>query len=356
LRGAWITLATAACTPWLTAISAVNPTATDTVPPEPECTESPFSAFNEERPAESSAEPCPEDGFYVTVDEAEYAAMKARQAAAEAWADNIEQTFPFRLEKTEGYRAFDRWQQLRAKEKDHVPVIIGTRQDLLTLAEGLVPIDPETDVLDTQTTEDFLTSAAKHTFPTDYEAFLKEEVMSFAAYLKEQEDEGLSFGADFLGPGDPLRKGELQEPPLGRWPRKKPELVTFDFRGLPIITHDLASGEPFEEVFIVMLPTTFAFEAPAWLRYGGWNAYPPADHHVAALRSWDERFGAELMVLSSNFVAARLGRLITTKEEAEQFAKELYLYCPDIIDQGYGDVRSLAHSLINNDLLLCWWD
>lgn len=38
------------------------------------------------------------------------------------------------------------------------------------------------------------------------------------------------------------------------------------------------------------------------------------------------------------------------------FAKEVYTFCPDIVDQGTGDVNALADEMKNHNTLYLWWD
>ncbi len=40
----------------------------------------------------------------------------------------------------------------------------------------------------------------------------------------------------------------------------------------------------------------------------------------------------------------------------EDLAERMYEFCPDIVDQGVGDVDALAESLAESDHLFFWWD
>ena len=45
-----------------------------------------------------------------------------------------------------------------------------------------------------------------------------------------------------------------------------------------------------------------------------------------------------------------------TKEEALELARQQYLFCNDIVDQGVGDVESLAKTLLYSPVWYFWWD
>jgi ankyrin repeat protein len=50
------------------------------------------------------------------------------------------------------------------------------------------------------------------------------------------------------------------------------------------------------------------------------------------------------------------GRFLTTFDEPELWAKRMYNFCSDIVDQGCGSVEVLAESLDISDNLFFWWD
>ena len=45
-----------------------------------------------------------------------------------------------------------------------------------------------------------------------------------------------------------------------------------------------------------------------------------------------------------------------TRDDAHNLAQRMYEFCPDIVDQGRGDVEALAESLARSDDLFFWWD
>ncbi len=50
------------------------------------------------------------------------------------------------------------------------------------------------------------------------------------------------------------------------------------------------------------------------------------------------------------------GRFIAPIRDPERLARRMYKFCPDIVDQGTGDVAKLVRSLRESDRLYFWWD
>ena len=78
--------------------------------------------------------------------------------------------------------------------------------------------------------------------------------------------------------------------------------------------------------------------------------------HVAAFRSWQDRYGAVPVVIRRDIIEFKVARRPATREEALALAAEMYAYCPDIVDQGVGTVPALAATLMVSDWWYFWWD
>lgn len=119
---------------------------------------------------------------------------------------------------------------------------------------------------------------------------------------------------------------------------------------------DVLSGEPLPEVAIALLPTRDGAEAAAWLGFGGWNECPEPAEHVAVMRRWGARFGAELVSIGPDTVEARVQARPRDLDAARALAEEQYAYAPDIVDQGTGSLERLAAALATSQLWYFWWD
>jgi hypothetical protein len=143
---------------------------------------------------------------------------------------------------------------------------------------------------------------------------------------------------------------EEYEPPLGEWPTE-PSYSP----GLSVVG-DFATRKPRSNVQIALIPTDDPTTIPAHLHWGHWNACPPAAYHVAALRTWRDRYGAELVGIDGDTLNLRVSRKPATREEALELARVQHVYCNDIIDQGVGSFRALAAELMTHDWWFFWWD
>ena len=231
--------------------------------------------------------------------------------------------FPYPLVTVRGEAALAQWEVLRAGD-DGYPVIVGDDDALARLAEGLAldgPFDPAVT----------LEAASVLSGPSSIHDYRRQQSELYAALLGEE------FAEEWV-------------PELGDWPASAPQSP-----GLTVHL-DLLSGQPHERVHIALLPTSQGWEAPAYLRYGGWNECPPPEHHVAMLRSWHERYGAELVGISSDMVNVRAATRPQTRDEALDLAREKYAYCADIVDQGVQNLSALAAGLMADDWWFFWWD
>ncbi len=108
-------------------------------------------------------------------------------------------------------------------------------------------------------------------------------------------------------------------------------------------------------IALALVPCAEPWEVPAVLGYGGWNSCPEPAQHVAVLRRWQERHGAEPLVFGDDTVEL-LVRPLEDPEEAKLVAIEQYAYCEDIVDQGTDSVEELAATLLGAAVWFFWWD
>lgn len=148
-----------------------------------------------------------------------------------------------------------------------------------------------------------------------------------------------------------LRDG-LWPLPSGEWPTEP----TGDGDEIYTIPTDVLHGTPLEHVAIGLVPTTRPWEVPAWLGYGDWNACPAAEEHVAIMKRWHERYGAEVVGMAAATVEMRVTHPPTSRTSALALAREQYAYCEDIVLQGTGDLEHLAHDIQNQGSWYFWWD
>lgn len=246
---------------------------------------------------------------------AKYEAMRARMMAA----------FAYEMVTVPGTQALAEWEKLKSEGRGR-PVIIGGDNDLERIADQFTMADPivsgvSIPGLQVRSPKDILAAATKLTFPTDLQKWS-------GAYK-----------------ADDLRA------PKGDWPVK----VGAEPPG-PSVATDIVSGKFHDRVHILLIPAREGWQVPAYLRWGDWNACPPPEYHVAALRSWHKEFSAELVGMNGDTINLRAANRPTTREHALKLAQEQYRYCPDIIDQGVGTISNLAAALMSSEWWYLWWD
>lgn len=153
----------------------------------------------------------------------------------------------------------------------------------------------------------------------------------------------------FRKQAEDAREDEGEEVELGEWGDGEPQRgfsVPYDYQ-----------GKPRPGLKLVLVPTTEPWQAIAWLHFGGWNACPEPEVHVAVHRYWHDVYGAELVCISRDVVEMRVARPVRDRADALKLAREQFHYSGgDLVYQGFGALRPLATSLIDADAWYFWWD
>jgi hypothetical protein len=267
--------------------------------------------------------------------------------------------FPFEQIECPGDQALSTWQGLVTSGRG-APVVVGDYDAFVRIAEMV----PELPGFVRENTPEILQKAVCLRHPVDLINQRANE-MEKARELIQQRRETKP-GAplpDFLKtifPDMPITQPNREDliaamsadyvPEVGEWPTEAPVSP-----GLSVAA-DFRSGEPLALTYIILVPTDDWTTIPAHLRWGNWNGCPAPEYHVAALRSWRDRFGAELVGLSSDVMNIRVRHRPKSRGEALELAREQYSYCSDIVDQGVGTLNALAAGLMENDWWYFWWD
>ena len=271
--------------------------------------------------------------------------------------------FPLKLIETTGKNALAKWQELKSARQGS-PVVLGGNSGTQRFDNLLTPFDPNgPSVPPPPSVEEIVRAAADIRFPED---LAKRKEADLEVALKAIRDR-LAANPDMPLPKiSETSKGETRtytreetiaaiesdthHPALGRWPvSPNPSM------GLSV-TKDILTRRPLSKVYIGVAPTDDWTIIPAYLRWGGWNDCPAAEYHVAAMRTWRDRYGAELIGMSFDTINLRVATKPKTREEALALARDQYIYCTDIIDQGVGSYSALAADLMANDWWYFWWD
>lgn len=238
---------------------------------------------------------------------------------------------------THGSQAIQLWRRLRelVSRTEHWPILIGEEENLDALREQLQSSDFGTtkEILD--------------------RALAIDEVKWLGQKHEELVDELLEFGGQLYSDSAEESLGSREEfrgLPRGPWPAESTPCHDFQ---IPI---GVGAGKPLPEVNIALVPTQTCWHVPAYLRFGAWNECPQPEEHVALMRFWQRCFDAEVLGITRDVVEMRVGHPPSNKVDALKLAKQQYLYCQDIVDQGTQTLESLAAGLLNGTSWFFWWD
>lgn len=247
--------------------------------------------------------------------------------------------FPYPVVEVAGVDALEEWQRLRLS--DGTPVILG---DLRTYEGYFESFSPEMADIYPDTVQDILNAAEGLTHPEAlYDHRRAEQTMTINWPRERGDDEA----ADRMAARDPAF---VPEELIGRVP------LMYSPAQRPLGYLDYRTNEPVETVFIAILPTENPWEAPAYLRWGGWNANPPPEVHMTALKHYYEEYGAVPLVMTSDVMELYAPQRPTDIEDAIALAREHFLLCEDIVYQGLGDIGTLAADRMRTPYWYFWWD
>ena len=119
---------------------------------------------------------------------------------------------------------------------------------------------------------------------------------------------------------------------------------------------DILSDEPKPEIYIALIPVAKSWMIPAFLKTGSWNDCPNPEEHAAIFKYWDEKYGIDVVGITSDVIELAVRNPPVSKEQALQLAEQQFIYCPDIVYQGTQTIAALASTLLNGKIWFFWWD
>jgi Domain of unknown function (DUF4253) len=74
---------------------------------------------------------------------------------------------------------------------------------------------------------------------------------------------------------------------------------------------------------------------------------------IQKISEWQTKYGVAILGCSQDYVDIRFE---TLPQNMDDFTNEVYKFCPDSVDQGVGDVKSLKEYIISQKGIWLWWD
>jgi hypothetical protein len=90
------------------------------------------------------------------------------------------------------------------------------------------------------------------------------------------------------------------------------------------------------------------FEGTNGINYGIYT-----EDIIEKLLVWDKNYGLKMIAAGFDLVQADYKKL---PDNIDRYAKDLYEFCPDIVEQGVGSVDALKTEVIRTRELYLWWD
>ena len=140
---------------------------------------------------------------------------------------------------------------------------------------------------------------------------------------------------------------------------------------MPSETHDYDRGEKHHLEFdyireavedednlllLVEVPTAKPYEVLGYFPMGGFNDCPSPAEQIAVSRRWHESYRAVPMRISCDTVEYYVPSPPKTDAAVRQLAAEAFAFCVDSVEQGAGDLETLADFLYDNVQWYFWWD
>jgi hypothetical protein len=185
----------------------------------------------------------------------------------------------------------------------------------------------------------------------NFEDWVHEQHLRRITSLKEDADGGAEEDISWVARELLSQRGELRSLPRTVWPGDAPlSLEEIDYRLTGF------AELPSYRLSLALFPVRESWQVPALLR---WRAHLwPHDPalHAAALRSWQERYQAELVSLGPQTMHLRVGKPPTTRRAALRLAKEHFHYCEDVISNRFDSVDEMAARLIRGGVWYFVWE
>jgi Domain of unknown function (DUF4253) len=178
---------------------------------------------------------------------------------------------------------------------------------------------------------------------------LASEVLAKVAQNPVRKFSTRTFGRDPYQGAISALVSEQKAPEMLKNLRKQLPRGTIAFIGT---THSLANP-PAKGVELVVAPGKDQFDILRVAASDAVNFGMLTEDLIRELRDWDREFGVDIGQADTDTIVLELKSL---PKDINAFAKRVYKFCPDIVDQGTGDIAGLANVIRKTRQVYLWWD
>ncbi len=118
------------------------------------------------------------------------------------------------------------------------------------------------------------------------------------------------------------------------------------------VTRNLAEPKP-HGVEIVVAEGRDQFDILRVAATDGTNYELGTEDLIKELKKWDREIGIDIWQAETDTIQIKLR---SAPKDPLAFAKRVYKFCPDIVDQGVGSVKELAKVISREKAVFLWWD
>ena len=104
---------------------------------------------------------------------------------------------------------------------------------------------------------------------------------------------------------------------------------------------------------VTILKSDDQFEILITEETAGYNYDIDNNNVISKLKEWSNQYPFKIIGAGQNWINAVF---ISPPSNMKKFSKEVYEFCPDIVDQGTGTVKELEKSMNMTNTLYLWWD
>ncbi len=108
-----------------------------------------------------------------------------------------------------------------------------------------------------------------------------------------------------------------------------------------------------ENNYLAVIKEKSDTEILKWRQTNGINYDIDNDSIISKLQEWELKRNFILLGTGMDWLQIQFTSQIS---DLDEFAKEVYEFCPDIVDQGTGDIEELAVEMKKTNGVFLWWD